>query len=254
MNSNSFHNRVISELNRIKLPNQQIIMLHVHLHPLQKATGMNYSDCTKFILDVFNEFSPKALLVPAFTHTFVKTGLYHCDCSRSETGRFSEEVRCNHARCRTSDPMFSVLDMTDWLETQKNLNFSGAFEPGCIWELLLEKDCVIVNIGIKSMVATQIHYFERINSVPWRMHVHIPGVVYHDANHYEQVDYDFFARDLKQNRLLDWPKIKNYLKSVKCIHETENLDVKVAWLSTRKFHESLLKKVLDDPYFLVRKI
>ena len=156
-------------------------MLHVRLRGLHgNARAWTYADCARLVLDAVGAFAPRAVLVPAFTYSFCRTGLFHRLFSRAEAGRFAEEVRLHHARYRTPDPVFSVMDTTDWLERQEGLQFDGAFEPGCVWERFERADGWIVNLDIEVMVATHVHYCERVADVPYRGHVFFGGVVYED--------------------------------------------------------------------------
>ncbi len=226
-------------------------MLHVRMRGLHADTGLSYAECTRIVLAAVADFSPRAVLVPAFTYSFTRSGVFHRRFSRSEAGRFSEEVRLNHARYRTPDPIFSVMDTMDWLESQQGMRFDGAFEPECVWERLWGEDAVIVNLGIESMVATQIHYVERLAGAPWRTHVSMPGVVYEDDTHFRHVDYDFYARDMAQNRLLDWPRIRRFLEDDGALRTGEALGVNLAWISCRELHSRLEKRVAEMPEALV---
>lgn len=229
-------------------------MLHVGLRGLHMYTGLEHVQLAGLILDALERHSPAAVLVPTFTYSFNRSGIYHRDYSRSEAGRFSEEVRIARASFRTLDPVFSVVDTKCWLEEQTGLQFDSAFEPGCLWERLLRDDAVILNIGINTLVATQVHYLERCIGVPYRSRVVREGVIYLDKAAHECVTYDFYARDLKQNRLLDWPKIEAILLASKRLISLQKMGVKLSWIGVRDFHEVLEPMVSSDPYYLLRPL
>jgi aminoglycoside 3-N-acetyltransferase len=226
-------------------------MLHVHLRPLAAATGLDYAACTRAVLDALSDFAPRAVLVPAFTYSFTKSGIFHLLYSKAETGRFAEEVRSHHARTRTPDPVFSVTDTTGWLDRQSGLRFDAAFEEGCIWERLLAEDCAIINLGIESLVLTQIHYLERLAGVPYRTWVTREGTVYHDDTSHEEVAYTYYARDMNQASLLDWPRIKTLLADSGRLIQGEAAGAKVAWIGARDMHSVLGEQLAADPYCLV---
>ena len=143
-------------LDQINIPKGKVLTLHISLSPLKDLKGLDYSKLTNLILQLLEKYKPKSILVPAFTYSFTKSGLFHKIYSRSETGRFSEEVRNNFSKYRTPDPIFSMLDVKNWLGKQKDINCSVAFERGCIWERLLNEDSLIINtnpiISISSVI------------------------------------------------------------------------------------------------------
>ena len=238
-------------LERIGLPVGRVLMLHVRLRGLHEATSLDYADCTRLVLDAVDAFGPRAVLVPAFTYSFAKSGVFHRVHSRAETGRFSEEVRLNHARYRTPDPMFSVLDTKEWLGVQDGMVFDGAFEPGCLWERLLGEDAAIVNVGIGSFVATQIHYLERLRHAPWRLHKRLTGVAYEDEARCARVEYDFFARDLAVPHLLDWPRIEAALDRSGELRRDDAFGVKVSAIGVAALHAVVGARMDEDVYFPV---
>jgi len=247
-------NEFVQALSDLRIQRRCVLFLHVRLRAIKENTGLDYRDCTRLILDGLDTLDPKAVLVPAFTYTFVKSGVFHRQFSRAETGRFSEEVRNRFARYRTADPIFSVLDTRNWLIQQENLNTTGAFEPGCLWERLLEENCVIINIGIDTFVATQVHYLERLMDVPYRNHVIKRGVVYEDDVTRSTVEYDFFARNLEQNLLLDWPLIKTALSIQGCLQQSTAYGVQLQLVRASDIHHVLLPEMTVNPYAFMRRV
>lgn len=236
---------------KLGLPKNRVMMLHVRIKELQTLSGLPYKECAKQVIEAMDSFAPLALLVPAFTYSFTKSGVYHRLFSRSETGRFSEEVRQHFARYRTMDPLFSVMDVKGWLEAQTDLQWDRAFGPSTVWEAQEEHDALIVNIGIESMVATQVHHIECTHDVSYRFNKMERGVAFSDTCSHEHVEYTFFARYLKQNRLLNWPKIESYLDGEGVFHATSDSGTKLAWLSAREMAEACSRALQNDHYFLV---
>lgn len=236
----------------LQIPENCILVLHVRLKKIHELTGLSYDKCAELLINEFQRYKPKTILVPTFTYSFTKSGLFHRLFSKSETGRFSEEVRQYFPRHRTRDPLFSVADTSGYLqEKTDSIDFTTAFGRGCLWEYLHEQDAVIVNVGIESMVSTQVHYIEKVYQVPYRKDIHVSGVVYTDNVSFQTVDYTFFARDLKENRLLNWPKIESCLIETKVLLQREILGLKISWVSCGAMMSSLSGCIAGDPYFLV---
>ncbi|MDH3998895.1 MAG: hypothetical protein OET90_08645, partial [Desulfuromonadales bacterium] len=93
-----------------ELPAGRILFVHARLKNLKRSTGHDYGRLTALVLEQLQKTQPKAILVPAYTiYSFMMTGVFHRQFSKSEVGRFSEEVRHSSKPHRTPDPMYSVL-------------------------------------------------------------------------------------------------------------------------------------------------
>ena len=240
-------------LDQINIPKGKVLILHIRLSPLKDLIGLDYSKLTNLILQLLEKYKPKSILVPAFTYSFTKSGLFHQIYSRSETGRFSEEVRNNFSKYRTPDPIFSMLDVKNWLGKQKDINCLVAFERGCIWEKLLNEESIIINIGLDTLVATQIHYLERLMDVPYRKIINKTGLIYKDKEVFEPVDYVFYARDFNNLRKLNWPLIEKKLLSVGVLNKFVWEGINFCSLLVPSLHKILAIEISRDPYYLVGK-
>jgi aminoglycoside N3'-acetyltransferase len=237
-------------LEGLGLPQGRPVMAHVRLKPLHEATGLGYAALARELLDLLHGvLAPATVLVPTFTYSFSKSGVFHRLFSRAETGRFSEEAR-RLGLARTPDPMFSVLDSRGWL-AGRPVDHGTAFGPGSLWELLDREDAVVLNLGIEAMVATQVHFVEECMRVPYRMDTVMPGVAYLDEGSWAPVNYRFFARDLARNRLLDWPGIEARLARYGAWRTDEATGVKLGWTTCRILREALEPAVHENPYVLV---
>ena len=235
------------------LPRGRALMLHVRLRGLRGATGLGYAECARLVLEAVDAFEPSAVLVPAFTYSFTKSGVFHRAHSRAETGRFSEEVRRNHARFRSPDPIFSVVDTTDWLAGQGGLACGSAFGPGCVFDLHERADGWIVNVDIapNPMVATHVHYCEAAMGVPYRQDLVFSGVVCDEGGECRAVDYVYNARDLADERDLDWDKIEGYCQSAGILGNARACGVAVRGFSVRAFADMVRGGLAGDPLYLL---
>ncbi|NLC72725.1 MAG: hypothetical protein GX684_03005 [Ruminococcaceae bacterium] len=170
---------VFDLLKQLNIPKKRIIFLHVKLRNFKKRVNASYEILSKAIITVFEDlFNPKTILVPTFTYSFTKSGIYHRAFSKSEVGRFSEE---KFAPYRTRNPIFSVVDVHNYLSNFENeINFNTAFDENSLFHFLDEEDCIIVNFGLEKLISTQLHYVERQMNVSYRYDKIFEGVVYHD--------------------------------------------------------------------------
>jgi len=251
---NYFVKIFIGKFSELKVKRNQVIMLHVSLKDISEYTGLAYNNCTKLILDSLDYFSPKAVLIPSFTYSFVESGIYSASFSKSEVGRFSEEVRLNFAKYRLSDPIFSVMDTKKWLfEQRENINPDRAFGHGTLWSILKEENCKIINIGLKNMILTHIHHIEEIVNVPYRSNIIIKGVKHMDRGNFKKIEYTFFARNLSEGYLLDWNKIRKVLYKNNAIYESNINNINFSLVSTKKLHSVFISLLGKNKFFLVKK-
>jgi aminoglycoside N3'-acetyltransferase len=235
----------------VNLPKNRLIFMHVRLKEISKSYGGDYIKATQDLIEAVKFFSPKSILIPVFTYSFTKNGVFHKDFSYSETGRFSEEARKIYPFSRTLDPIFSILDIFNWLESKNNVNYLTAFGSSSVWQHLLEENCIILNVGIEDFVATQVHYLEKLSKAPYRENIYKRGVMCVKNTACKEVKYKFYARNLEQNRLLNWPKIEKTLLKEKSLVQKKDKGIKISWIGSQEFHETLQNELNKDPYFLV---
>jgi len=140
-------------LNGLDIPSNKILFPHVRLKRIKQKDNilnLEYEALTRLLLDSFTDvFQPKTILVPTFTYSFTNNGVYHRNFSKSEVGRFSEEVRRKFATYRTPDPVFNVVDTTDHLAELDGLDYTTAFGSNTLYEYLDDQDAVIINFDIR---------------------------------------------------------------------------------------------------------
>lgn len=239
-------------LKQLNIPQKRIIFLHVKLLDFKKKVNAPYELLSKSIITVFGDlFNPKTILVPTFTYTFTKSGIYHRIFSKSEVGRFSEEIR-KVAPYRTLDPIFNVADVYNYLPGfAEEINFNTAFDENSLFHFLDEEDCVIVNFGLEQLVSTQLHYVERQMNVSYRYDKYFDGVIYHDETNYENIKYKYYVRDLEMNPQWNREKIKKYLIENNALHTFVKDNIDVSWISAKAKFKVIKKAILEDEYFLI---
>jgi hypothetical protein len=94
-------------------------------------------------------YSPLGILVPAFTYSFTKTGIYDRANTPSEVGRFGEEIRLAFPPAqRTMNPVFSVIDCHSILKSDE-LSEDTAFGRHSLWNHLNEIGHICVNVNLQ---------------------------------------------------------------------------------------------------------
>jgi len=241
----------------VDIPSHRILFLHVKLRDLHALTGKGYYQLSRELISTLQSlYQPVAILVPTYTiYTFMFGGVFHSLFSKSEVGRFSEEVRCHFAQFRTPDPMFSVVDVLHYLENLPCSVCCKMFEQEGLLHYLTEQDYIIVNIGLDVLYATQVHLVEQSVGVDYRFEKIIEGIVYHDEYKWEKVAYPAYVRQVDQHKVsyppYDQRKREAYLLNHSVLNIVTNQTVKIVWISSQALTQTIHKALLQDPHFLI---
>lgn len=247
----------MSELNRaiasFCMPSKRILFLHVRLRNLKELLNVSYEECAEILLKAFDQLSPSAIVIPTFTESFTRTGVHHSLFSKSESGRFSEDVRKNYNFFRLLEPMHSVICSTDLLERNIDcIDCSVAFGEKSLYAYLHNEDAYIFNFDLPEIVSTQFHYIEVINKVPYRYLKKFSGVIYYDTKNYREIEYLYHVRDLQMNPLIDRERVRQFLIESGTLKTTMVGALKTDCFSAKQLMESLTPEIQKNPYFMVR--
>lgn len=204
--------------------NNEHVILHVNLKAIKKK-GTTYSETALSLIKLVQNQQPASIIIPTFTYSFTKTHLFNLFDTPSEVGKFSEEIRLFHDKeFRTRDPIFSVIDILNFGFQTSEWN-EDAFGKNSIWQFWNDKNGIIINIGLDTIVSTQIHYIEKQSKVPYRENILIQGtavdtVAKSKTTEFESdINYQYFARNLDINAKWDRPKILSVLKRHNTVKE-----------------------------------
>lgn len=243
----------IQLLEDAKIPDNRILYLHVKLRNIQTITNCSYKDLSISLINTLNVlFRPKTILIPVFTYSFTKSGIFHKLFSMSEVGRFSEEIRQGYLNFRTPDPVFSVIDINSYLLREEfHINYEVAFGMGCLFEYLNKENCIFINIGLDEMISTQFHYIEKINNVPYRYDKIFNGIVYYNENSFKNINYTYYVRDLKLDPKWNRPKIEHLLIDKGSLNLTIKEGIRILWFSACDSAAILNEKIKEDEAYLI---
>jgi len=244
-------------IGELDIPKGKLILLHVRLKGIknkEQYSNLSYEDLSKLVLDVFNDlFQPKSIIVPTYTYAFTNSGIYHRLFSKSEVGRFSEEVRKNFAVYRTPDPVFSVVDTSKYLsEKKEEIDYTTAFGDSCWREHLHKENCAVVNVDIDDLRYGQLHYIENLADVEYRYHKKFEGIVYEDETNYRNIEYRYFVRDLDLDPQWDRDKIEEHLVQEGILQVRERNSIKTSRVFSQDLKNEVMSKLEHDPHFLLQ--
>ncbi|GEM_PF-761216 len=242
-------------LDSLALPSGRIILIHARIKGLQAYTGLSYGALTQTLVAGLQAYRPLSLLVPAYTiYGFLRSRLFHRRFSLSETGRFSEEIR-QHIPCwRSPDPMYSLLDLNDYVP-QLALDYSATFAPGGLFEHLYQQNAIILNIDMPGFWATPIHAIELRHQVNYRHLRQVSGILYLDETHWQSVNYTAYVRNMDANchayPLYDQRKRWQFLLEEQILHVHQQGDMYFSWGEIQTFAHSISKALSTDACFLL---
>ncbi len=230
------------------------LLVHVRLKRFHEQSGISYKELAKELYECLLDCKPSLLLIPTFTiYPFVSNGIFHLEYSRSEEGRFSEEMRLAGLP-RTFDPMFSMLDPLRALPN--NIQYLNTFGKGSLMEYLRHQDTIIVNVDMPGFYATPIHCVERDNAVPYRFEKTFYGKMQQADEPWQEVSYTSYIRKINQYGNGSYPaynyqRRSKYLKDLGLISTVSHNGLKLEWTHVASFCKAIDKALQKDPYFLV---
>lgn len=146
---------------------------------------------------VFKALEGRAVIMPAYTHQFAKTGVFDLVRSKPNTGMICEEFD----GIRTPNPMNSYK-FKNCLPTAPQ---TTAWGPDSMMGWLLDNDATFVALGVSTLNScSYFHYAEEKLKVPYRYFKTFKGLLYDDGKHLGDcqetllvgplgVEYDFKA-------------------------------------------------------------
>jgi aminoglycoside 3-N-acetyltransferase len=161
-------------------------------------------------LDITSGLTPASpgsgtLAVPAFNFLFARGEPYDPQTTPAVgMGALSEYVRQRAEARRTPHPMQSLAVVGRYAADLARRDTASAFDPGSVYERMLELDFKLLLLGADIQAVSMLHYCEQRAKVPYRYWKEFTGP-YHTPHGWEQRSYRMFVRDLQ----LD-PKIELY--------------------------------------------
>jgi aminoglycoside 3-N-acetyltransferase len=232
-----------------KIPSGSKIVLHVSLKDLFD-NKIEYKNQSSILLSMVRDFlQPSEIFIPTFTYSFTNGKIFDVKNSPSEVGRFSEEIRkiFYNKKKRTLDPVFSVVETENSFKSDNQIN-KQAFGNSSIWKYLNDNSHYIININMNEpLVATQLHFLEFENNVPYRYMKKFNGT-FTDWNGKEHmIEYDYYVRDLKLNPIWNRAKIVKEAKVNSIVLQHGSVTA-FEWLSLSKF---LNLKIWNNSKYLI---
>ncbi len=249
-------NKILSKiLDSYRINKNDTVFLHVKLKNLKKKYNVSYKNLSNIIIENFKKKGVKNILVPSFFYSFKQKKKFDVNKTESENGFFSEFFRTNFAEYRSNDPFFSIcfLKKKHILLKEKKIDFKSSFKKKTIWNDLYNNNVTIINIGLDHLIITLIHYLEYQCKVPYRDFFRRKGLI-KKGKKVVPITYNLYGRKDLKDVGLDWPKIEKFLIAKKVIKKEKKSPINFKCFKIKSASKALKPQVINNPYFLVKKL
>jgi aminoglycoside 3-N-acetyltransferase len=191
------------------------------------------------------------LVVPTFNFGFARDERYDPHTTPSQgMGAFSEYVRQLPQARRTSHPMQSVAVVGRYADDLAGRDTLSAFDPGSVFERMLELDFKLLLLGADSRATSMFHYCEQRANVPYRYWKDFSGEV-NTPQGWQTRTYRMFVRDLELNPQLTLdPVVADLERRGEWVSAPLNYG-RVTACRLRDFVEAADRALAEDPWSLV---
>jgi len=235
----------ISALELIRALNEffpkEKIYLHVGLSVLKCFTDHPYELLREALL------LNRTVIVPTFTPSFRKSGVYHKQFSKPEIGAFSVQFLDDFGN-RTDDCIFShasnkAIDLEE-------VDYYDTFGERGLFAYLASENVIICNIGLQQLVSSFYHYIERVENCPYHIVKNYKGVIYYNDSTFKNVTQ--ICHTYNVQAAFNRNKVHKLLHKTRVIKETTfGSKVLVNYVRFKDFYEVIKGKIRHDPYFLI---
>jgi len=241
-------------LDHIEVPKNKILFLHVGLRNLRAISNKTYEELTNDIIDYYvNKYYPFAIVVPTFTWSFRKTGLYSIEYSKSETGMFSELFR-SKAIYRTSNAIQSFSIITNNEQAFRELNHADTFSTDGIYEFFRQNDTYIIDIATDTFRASPLHHIERVCDLCYLScnAKKYTGYFIDENNNITKIEQMHGGTNIyKGSYVFNKEKIEKYIEKKKILVKHSHGAITLSVVSNQDLHRILEEKLIRNPFFAI---
>ncbi len=190
----------------------------------------------------------ESILVPGYTPSFKRTGIYHTEYSRPEYGMFPA-LFMGDSEYRTPDPLHSIL--VDGSYRFGECEFSPTFGANGCFAQLAADNVLALSIGTWTFRSTQIHQVECEKDVPYVRQSTHDGVMYTDESSHHEVSQTNYTNEDPRLYAVNKAKLESRLEAAG-VMESYSLDgLRVYAVHAGDLNDVLGPEVERDPYYLV---
>jgi aminoglycoside 3-N-acetyltransferase len=253
MNKNQ-NKKIIKTLDKFNFPKNSIFFLHTDLTNYLPDSIKWHEKCSS-LYDLLNfYFKNHTLVVPTFTYSFCKKGIFDKDLSNSEVGIFTEYFRNQKNVIRSNHPIFSVSSIGPNSKLfSDNLSCSSTGN-GSIFERLKVFDAYILFLGAEFIEScTFLHYIEQCQNIEYRYSKYFKGKLI-EKKKTTVGNWEFFVRNNELYKFKNWnksPQIERDLLKNDILKSKKISDFKISYCSARLLFNFVSQKLKKNTYYIL---
>ena len=237
-------------LNKTVSPNK-LMVLHTSLAKLGPSSKFNKWDALYFVDILYKEGWTIAL--PAFTFDFCKKKFFSTFDSKSETGILSDWVLENLFNAkRSKHPIYSFVVLGPLSEEILKCTSETVWGDNSPFELFERLNAVILMLGCSWDNCTQIHRYEEINKVPYRMYKIFEGQSIFDFNKSVSSSSKMFVRNYEKGAHNNLNNLKNNFELLPSFNEVKLLRGTAKAILVKELAQATNEILKENPYALLR--
>ena len=189
--------------------------------------------------------------MPTINYDFCKGKTYDVRMTPSQVGGLTEYFRKSVADWRTSIPVFSFAGTGD----QPIFDISGIIDPfgnESAFQILYEKDALLMHYGSPFHSSTILHYAERISDrLSYRYDKIFPGKVITTDGKERDLKLNYHVRPLNRHLDYHWDKIENDLAENQIVSIYEEGRSRMSLCKIKNLIDFWIDRIEQDTLYLL---
>ncbi len=258
MKKNLENSKITKVLDSFYFSKKSIFFIHTDISNYNINSHSWFEKC-KNLYNFFDKyFKNNTILVPTFTYSFCKTGIFNKDRNISEVGIFTEYFRNQKNVKRSNHPIFSIAAKGTYANNFiDNLSYSSS-GYGSVFERLKVFDTYIIFFGCRFLEScTFLHHIEQCARINYRYSKYFKGKIIEKNKSYTGI-WEFYVRNTEIFKFEKWSKnsqIEKDLIKNKILIKKKVSNLEISYCSTRKLFDYVTKKIkINESYILGKKL
>lgn len=238
--------KILKDLN---IERSDIVMLHTDLTNFLPDCSW-LKKCETFYKYLDKYFGKSGtVLIPSFSYSFCKTGIYDKSNTKSDIGIFSEFYRNKKSGLRSDHPIFSFVCSGKYSKFFNNNNSNSATGAGSIFEKLLNINGKILFFGVGIHTCTFLHYIEQINKVPYRYSKYF-------FSKKNKRSFEFYVRRTETHFFYNpnkYSKLETVLEKSEILKKIKNNKIMIKSAVSKSLFNFIKEKLKKNIFFIIGK-